>query len=173
MNHAETVQAAKRAVTQVLKRQGYVSAVDVLLELGKLKQQDVEDWRRGRVPYLERRVIGNLSKLSLMLREMRKLCRELGLKPSSTAYCRWGNGPKTRLRFSRSGERNVEDGYATHWLSKRHAQTTSKTGTPTQESNLARQAASKSTDAHVAPTIREATGAMVPRLDPVEFGGRT
>jgi uncharacterized protein len=119
MNSTEVVQRTRHAATQVLKRQGYVSAVDVFVELGTLKKQDLEDWRRGRVPYLEERLQGGLGNLSRMLRAMQKLCREFGLQPRHTAYNRWGKGPKSPLRFSKNGEPNVEQAYATHWVSER------------------------------------------------------
>jgi len=105
-------------VSEVLQRQGYVSAVDVLVAMGKLTRAQVEDWRFARVPFLERVVLGNLSRTSLILREMARVCRELGLKPSSTAYRKWGRGAKHPLRFSKSGDPHLEQAYSTHWVSK-------------------------------------------------------
>jgi hypothetical protein len=107
------------AVAVVLRHKGYVSVVDVLVEMKRLTPAHLEDWRFGRIPYLERVVAGNLSKLSLIGREIRRVARAQGLKPSVTVYRKWGKGPKRTLRFSRSGEPSVEQAYATHWLSKR------------------------------------------------------
>ena len=128
MASAKVVERTRRAVSEVLRRQGYVSAVDMLLQMGTLEQQDLEDWRSGRVPFLERKVMGSLRKLSVTLSEMRRLCAELGLKPSQTAYTKRGKGPKRPLRFSKSGERHVEEAYRTHWVSQRVAKPDSPRG---------------------------------------------
>jgi hypothetical protein len=42
-----------RAVAKILSRSNAVAPVDVLLEMGNLTKQNVEAWRRGKVPYLE------------------------------------------------------------------------------------------------------------------------
>ena len=62
---------------------------------------------------------GNLSKLSAIVREIRRVAEEQGLKPSETVYRKWGKGPKRPLRFSKHGEAHVERAYATHWVSRR------------------------------------------------------
>jgi Fe-S-cluster containining protein len=112
--------ARVRAATAVVLRQkGYVSVVDVLVEMKRLTPAHLEDWRFGRIPYLERVVQGNLSKLSLIGREIRSVAQAQGLTPSVTFYRRWGKGPKRALRFSKSGDPSVELAYATHWVSKR------------------------------------------------------
>ena len=119
MASAQVIARTRRAISDVLRRQGYVSAVDVFLEMGTLKKEDLEDWRFGRVPFLERKLMANLGKLSTTLREMKRLCQELGLKPSKTVYKKWGKGRKHPLRFSKSGESHVEEAYQTHWVSRR------------------------------------------------------
>jgi Fe-S-cluster containining protein len=112
--------ARVRAATAVVLRQkGYVSVVDVLVEMKRLTPAHLEDWRFGRVPYLERLVEGNLSKLSLIGREVRNVAQAQGLTPSVTSYRRWGKGPKRALRFSKSSDPAVELAYVTHWVSKR------------------------------------------------------
>ena len=109
----------RRAFAAILNRQGYVSVVDVLVEMQSLTPAHLEDWRFGRVPYLERVVQGNLSKLSAIVREIRRVAEEQGLKPSETVYRKWGKGPKRPLRFSKHGEAHVERAYATHWVPRR------------------------------------------------------
>ena len=110
----------RRAFAAILNRQGYVSVVDVLVEMQSLTPAHLEDWRFGRVPYLERVVQGNLSKLSAIVREIRRVAEEQGLKPSETVYRKWGKGPDRPLRFSKHGEAHVEQAYATHWVSRRN-----------------------------------------------------
>lgn len=119
MNTNETRTSVRRSVADVLRRQGYVNVVEVLIDMGKLSRKDYEDWRMGRVPFLERVVGVNLGKLQTILRELAATCRQLGLKESFTDYRKWGKGSKVRLRFSKSGDPNVENAYATHFVSRR------------------------------------------------------
>ena len=109
----------RQAFDVVLRQKGHVTVVDVLVEMKRLTPAQLDDWRFGRVPYLERVVQGSLSKLSLIGREIRSVAQAQGLTPSVTVYRKWGKGPRRTLRFSKSGEPSVERAYATHWLSKR------------------------------------------------------
>ena len=115
----EMLSRVREAMAVVLRRNGYVSVVDVLVEMKRLTPAHLEDWRFGRIPYLERVVQGSLGKRSLIGREIRSAAQAQGLTPSFTAYRKWGKGPKRTIRFSKSGEASVELAYATHWLSKR------------------------------------------------------
>jgi hypothetical protein len=40
----------------------------------------------------------------------------LNLVPSSTAYMRWGKGPKQRLRFTKTGDPRLEEAYSRHFV---------------------------------------------------------
>ena len=42
-----------RAVSAILERKNFVAPVDVLVEMDLLKVEHLENWRFGRVPYLE------------------------------------------------------------------------------------------------------------------------
>ena len=42
--------------TELLRENGYISFVDVLLRMGKLAKEDYEAWRLGTIPYLERAI---------------------------------------------------------------------------------------------------------------------
>jgi Fe-S-cluster containining protein len=106
-------------MAEVLRRDGYVSVVQVLVEMQRLTPARLEDWRFGRVPCLERVVQGSLGGLSAIGREIRRSALAQGLRPSFTVYRTWGRGPKRALRFSKSGEPSIEQAYATHWLSRR------------------------------------------------------
>jgi uncharacterized protein len=119
MNTDEARTRVRRSVSDLLARQGFVSAVEVLMDMGKLSRKDYEDWRMGHVPFLERVVSANLGKLQVILRELAATCRQLGLKESFTDYRKWGKGNKVHLRFSKSGDPNVEKAYATHFVSRR------------------------------------------------------
>ena len=108
------------SATQDVSRRGpVVTPVDVLITMGLLTRERLENWRRGRVPYLERVINCNLARLARVLRILRFQAEELGLKPSFTVYMRWGKGPKARLRFTKTGDPNLEEAYATHFVGRR------------------------------------------------------
>jgi hypothetical protein len=105
-----------RAVAPLLVHGKVVAPVDVLMGMGILEARHLEDWRFGRVPYLERVIQGNLSRLSRLLRILRFHAHELNLVPSTTAYMRWGKGPKQRLRFTKTGDPRLEEAYSRHFV---------------------------------------------------------
>jgi hypothetical protein len=102
-----------RAVKDTLQTQATVTSIDVLLRLQRLSQDKYEDWRFGRIPYLEKVLIGNLSKLNRILRILDLCAQDLKLLPSETVYRKWGKGRKRIiLRFSKSGDPNIETAYS-------------------------------------------------------------
>jgi hypothetical protein len=105
-----------KAVDTGLQSKMYVSPIDVFIAIGLLERRDVENWRAGRIPYLERVIKCNLAKVSRILRILRFHGHDLKLKPSHTAYmCRTAGG-KIPLRFSKTGEKNIEAAYARHFV---------------------------------------------------------
>ncbi|WP_227765144.1 hypothetical protein [Zhaonella formicivorans] len=101
---------------ELIAEKGYVSPVELLIKMGRLRPEQVEEWRFKRIPYLERAIIGNLSKMNTILLALRYFAGSAELKPSVTVYASWGKGPKQRLRFSKSGNPYVEKMYATHYV---------------------------------------------------------
>jgi hypothetical protein len=108
----------KQKINGIVNRNGSVSFAEVLLSLEKLSQKDYQKWRTGRVVYLERVLRGNLGQLNFMLKEFRSYCLQMGWKPSFTGYYSLGKGNKKLLQFSKSGNKFVEDTYATHYVRK-------------------------------------------------------
>lgn len=106
----------ERAVAAILREGKVVAPVDVLIRMGMLERKHLDRWRRGQVPYLERVIHGSLSRLSRLLRILRWHAHDLKLVPTATAYRRLGKGPKSKLRFSKTGDRNVEAAYARHFV---------------------------------------------------------
>jgi hypothetical protein len=84
-----------------------------------LSPESAEDWRRGRISYLERVIRCNLSKASRILSILRMHAHDSDLKPSLTVYKRWTKGSRPLLRFSKTGDHNVEEAYARHFVSPR------------------------------------------------------
>ena len=131
MNDKELIGKVHNAMYQQCQRRGYAAPVDVLIDVGVLPQKKYEDWRYGRVSYLESVCTVNLRKLSFAMHQMRVYAQKTGLKPSFCYYKQWGvtkkNGqghkPVLPLRFSKSGNPDIEKSYATHFVDlKRTAQ---------------------------------------------------
>lgn len=106
----------ERAVAGILANAKVVAPVDVLVKMSLLAPEDLEAWRFGRVPYLERVIRCNLTRLSRLLRILGFHCHDLNLSASQTAYIRWGKGPRVPLRFTKTGEARLEKVYARHFV---------------------------------------------------------
>jgi hypothetical protein len=81
-NQSKLESRVHRAAEAALSRQKYVSAIDVLCGMGLLATPHVDDWRKGRVDFLERVIQANLSKISSSMAIFRRWAGEKGLKPS-------------------------------------------------------------------------------------------
>jgi hypothetical protein len=106
------------AAQAALAARGFVTPIDVLVGVGWLQAAQVERWRRGQVAYLERVATANLTKLGTALRLLRRWAQLNQLTASETVYVAWTRD-RHRLRFSASGDDNVERAYRTHWISAR------------------------------------------------------
>jgi hypothetical protein len=106
------------AVDRLLKESHVVAPVEVFMQMGNLTKEDYENWRLGRILYLERVIQGSLSKANRILHILRLHAQERGLYPSLTVYHKWGNGQKIRLRFSKSGNPAIEELYSTHYVAR-------------------------------------------------------
>ncbi len=119
--HPEKERALEHRVTSAaeaaLAHRHYVSALDVLTGMGLLSPTHVQDWRKGRIDFLERVIHANLKKISLSMALFRRWARAKGLKPSETRYVRRDRGGTVDLRFSKSGDPNIEKSYRTHFVS--------------------------------------------------------
>ena len=111
-----------RAFAKVLSRSDVITPVDVIIEMGNLSKKNHDDWRHGRVPYLERVFEGSLSKANRILRIIGFHAHDLNMVPRQTIYHQWGKGKKRLLRFSKSGDKNVEASYSRHFLWNRSPQ---------------------------------------------------
>ena len=130
MKESELTGKVHSAVYHQCRQRGYDASADVLVDIGVLPKQKYEDWRYGKVPYLEQVCTCNLKKLSFIMSQIRKYAAKSNLKPSFCYYKQWGtkvrsaNVPKSRkgrkpvipLRFSKSGKEDIERAYATHFV---------------------------------------------------------
>jgi Uncharacterized conserved protein len=119
--HPDNQRALENRVTSAaeaaLAHHHYVSAIDVLTGTGLLSPAHLQEWRKGRIDFLERVIHTNLKKISLSMAIFRRWAQAKGLKPSETGYVRWGRGQKVELRFSKSGDPGIERSYRTHFVS--------------------------------------------------------
>ena len=119
VNRKELERELKRSVHSLRYEKGYVCAVDILIRLGYLSKKDYEDWRFGRVKYLEKVCNVNLGTLTFINKTIRKIAGELKLDRSWTGYNQHGKNKQQRLTFSKSGQKNIEETYATHYIDKK------------------------------------------------------
>lgn len=116
----------EQAVQSLLAQGAVVAPVDVFLKMGMLRQADVEAWRRQKIPYLEKAIQGSLPKIARILRILRFYAHDLNLRPSYTAYCSCGKKQRGLLRFTKTGEANIEKVWSMHLLAPSHGKKASK-----------------------------------------------
>ena len=89
-------------------------------------EKKYEEWRFGKVNYLEQVCSCNLKKLSFIMKQIRSCAEKSKLQPSFCYYKQWGvkkkNGqgqkPVILLRFSKSEKTEIERAYATHYVDR-------------------------------------------------------
>ena len=106
----------EEVVAEILSEGPIVASLEVLVRLEIIEPDQVEAWRSGGLPYLERGIVSGLSKVSRLLRLTREHCVSLGLTPTSGKYQRRGKGKKHPLRFSKRGDDESERLYSQHFV---------------------------------------------------------
>ena len=61
MNNKDLLSKLGTVTSKLLKDKGYISFVDIFMELGYLNLKDYESWRMKRIPYLEKVIKINLN----------------------------------------------------------------------------------------------------------------
>lgn len=116
MNREKLIKKTRSTAAKLLQEKKFVSPVDLLMNMDVLSNKDYENWRMGRIPYMEQAAGMNLSKLSLIRKELKAFAADNRLNPSKTGYNGWGKKrKKIKLRFSKSGNPKIEEAYATHF----------------------------------------------------------
>lgn len=116
MNDQQLIKKVNEAAENQRQQRGYIAPVDILIEIGVLTKQNYDNWRFGKVSYLEKVYTCTLSKLTKILQQIYKYAQINGLKPSISQYQLWGKKKGKALRFSKSGRPEVERKYATHFV---------------------------------------------------------
>ena len=126
MTDKELISKVHSSIYNQCKSRGYATPVDVLIDVGVLQKQKYEEWRFAKIPYLESVCNVNLRKLSFLMNQIRAFAKQTGLTPSFCYYKQWGmkkkdgqgHKPVRQLRFSKSGNPDIEKAYATHYVDK-------------------------------------------------------
>jgi hypothetical protein len=114
-NRARLADRVVKAAEAALAASGHVSSIDVLLGIGWLDPSSLERWRRGQIDCLEGAIQTKPPRISEAMKLFRSWAAERGLKASRTHYVARTPQRQT-LRFSRSGDRTIEELYRTHWV---------------------------------------------------------
>lgn len=117
-NRQALAQRVAQAAEAAVGKNGYATAIDVMLGIGWLQPSHLLEWRTRRLPCLENDIQANLNKIAEAMRLFAAWARDAGLKPSMTDYVARTAG-RERLRFSKSGAPAIEDSWRTHWVSQR------------------------------------------------------
>jgi hypothetical protein len=113
---ASLEQRVVRAAEAALAEQKFVAAIDILVGLGWLPPAGLDEWRQGRVDYLERVIAVKPTRLSMAMRLFGRWAQRSRLIGSETVYVARTRDRRS-LRFSASGDPEIERAYRTHWLS--------------------------------------------------------
>ena len=105
-----------RVTAALLHEKGSIAPVEVFLRFGSLTQADDERWRRGQIPVLERVIQSNLTRITCIMQALRRHSLQGHLRPSLTVSTSWESRARRRLRFSVSGQAQIEAASATHDL---------------------------------------------------------
>jgi hypothetical protein len=95
-------------VSEILESTPIVTPLEVLQRLEAVDPEQVERWRKGQLPYLERGITAGLSRVARLLRLLREHALSIGLTATPGKYPR-------RLRFSKRGDAESEQAYSTHF----------------------------------------------------------
>ncbi len=72
MNRKELHKKLGTVTSELLREKGYISFVDVFIKLGYLDVKDYELWRMKKIPYLEKVIKANLSKINFIMKAVQK-----------------------------------------------------------------------------------------------------
>ena len=76
VKESELIGKVHSAVYHQCQQRGYAAPADVLVDIGVLPKQKYEDWRFGKVRYLEAVCTCNLKKLSFIMKQIRSYAKK-------------------------------------------------------------------------------------------------
>jgi len=116
LNRIELKNKIQKISNQLIEDKGFICSIDILHKLDILSKAQINDWRFGKIPYLEKVCSKNLGTLTFINKTIKQIAKDKKLKPSWTAYNKFGKGVKSRLIFSKTKDENIENAYATHYI---------------------------------------------------------
>lgn len=108
MKDGELIEKAHNSVYQQCQKRGYATPMDVLIDVGVLEKQKYEEWRFGKVPYLEAVCNCNLRQLSFVMKQIQSYADKNGLKPSFCYYKQWGVKKRSGAEINRRFMKNLQ-----------------------------------------------------------------
>lgn len=105
-----------RTADAVLAARRFVSSIDIFTELGLLAPSHLREWRSRRVAALEDVIQGHPDRVARVLVLMREWALKCGLHPIVAPFFAQTVGPQRELRFSKSGNPEVENLYRTLYI---------------------------------------------------------
>jgi len=105
-----------KAVNDELIHSNFVSPIAVFQRMQLLDKANVENWKKGQIPFLEKVIMCSLGKANRILKLIRFHAHDLNMKPSITIYKRKSRSGKLDLRFSKTGDKKLEEAYSRHFV---------------------------------------------------------
>jgi hypothetical protein len=115
-NRLPLAERVTRAAEASLADRDYVRPVDVFLRIGWLAASSAEAWQRGQIDCLESAVQSNPARISEALQLLRSWSTDKGMVARETPYVA-RTLQREALRFTASGDSEIEQLYRTHWVS--------------------------------------------------------
>ncbi len=103
------------AAEETLAKQELVTPIDICFRIGWLHPRNVDDWRRGRLEYLDDLLPGHDDRSVAFLVHLKDWAATKGLKPVEADYVS-ATSPRRPLRFSSLNEQVIERAWRTHWV---------------------------------------------------------
>jgi len=94
----------------------YVSPIDVLLGIRWLAPNHIDEWRKGRLPYLEMLIQAPVPKRSQAIEILREWAEQRGLRPESQIYPARSVRASHELQFTSEGDPEIERLYRVNYL---------------------------------------------------------
>ena len=117
MNFAKIKERVIRSAELALNDQQHVNAIEVFLRMGWLQFVHVQDWKRGKIPFLEMYIEINPERMAYAMECFQEWACKKGLEPSQVGYLARTSGAKKELQFSENRDPQIELFYRTHFIS--------------------------------------------------------
>ena len=97
----------KNSIHKLLLTKNEISIINIFMEMSLLTEKNYFEWYKGNIPYLEKVINCNLSKINRILRIIGYYCHDLNLGQKYNSY----KHNRKILKFSKTGDENIEKFY--------------------------------------------------------------